>query len=304
MQRELTWRPTTFTARVTDARRGNGPDRLIRFPSPRPADVAAWDTVYMRWFIARGPDGRPIDDDAPAVLIMHSLHPDLVIGSMVARGLAAQGVHALVLEMPGFGHRSLGGFGHPGLVGVRQSRQALADARRARDVVAALPGVDPRRIGLQGSSLGGFVATATAAMDPRYEAVVLFMTGGDGMDVLTNGQKDAYLLNDALQRAGIHGPQLRRLIEPIEPLGVAHLLDPQRTWLIYGTDDTVIPPRNALLLAEAAELDDEHVIATPYNHYTAWLAMPAMIQLTVDQLTRPLDETAAAPDADPAAAAP
>jgi cephalosporin-C deacetylase len=46
-------------------------------------------------------------------------------------------------------------------------RGAYVDCVRALDVVAALPAVDPERIGLMGSSQGGGLTLAVAALDPR-----------------------------------------------------------------------------------------------------------------------------------------
>ena len=53
----------------------------------------------------------------------------------------------------------------------------LAALRDAINYVAARPGVDARRIGVLGVSLGGYLAVALAAEEPRLRAVIEFSGG-------------------------------------------------------------------------------------------------------------------------------
>ena len=64
---------------------------------------------------------------------------------------------------------------------VPRFKQGAADARRSRDAVAALPFVDADRIGIQGTSLGGFVSTLAATLDGRsgsgFDSTFIMMAG-------------------------------------------------------------------------------------------------------------------------------
>ena len=98
-----------------------------------------------------------------------SLHPE-----RFARGLAPLGYAVLAFDYRGVGE-SEGEYG-------RQAPQDWAeDVRAAVDCMMGEPQVDSRRIGLLGWALGGSVAIAEAAGDPRVAAVaaVNSMASGD-----------------------------------------------------------------------------------------------------------------------------
>jgi dienelactone hydrolase len=165
---------------------------------------------------------------------------------------------------------------------LEQARQAVADCLRARDAIRALPNIKPGPIALQGTSLGGFVAATVGGIEPSFDPVVLLISGGDGYGTLMNGLHDAMHLRQALEREGYRGDALRTLLEPVEPLRVAHRLNPQRTWLISARDDVTIPKANSDALAEAVGLDDEHHIWLNATHYTAAVLLPAVTQYMAD----------------------
>src|SRR4051812_38065302 len=136
--------------------------------------------------------------------------------------------------------------------------QGIADVRRARDAVVALPVVDHSVIGLQGTSLGGFVTATVDGMDHGYDRVFIFLAGGNIVDVLFHGSRDAAKVRDKLHAAGVTDDQIKELARQIEPLRVAHRINPAGTWLYSGAFDTVVPPRCSLALMKAAHLSDSH----------------------------------------------
>jgi dienelactone hydrolase len=94
---------------------------------------------------------------------------------------------------------------HPGVTGMAKM---LHDARRAVDLLAAQPDVDPDRLGAIGHSLGAKEVLYLAAFDPRVRATVS-SEGGIGM---TYSNWDArWYLGDAIRRKGFdldHGQVL------------------------------------------------------------------------------------------------
>ncbi len=272
----IAWAPGPFDVDVIR----EDDHRLVRFASPRPSGVAGQDRVALRWF---APDGV---EHAPAVLVIHSLHPDRPIAQMVARGLAQQGVHAFVLQLPGFGHRRTDWTTHPGVTAVRHASQAVADARRARDAIVALPQVRGDRVALVGISLGGFVGAAAASLDRAFDPVFLIVAGADGVRVLEEGKKDAFLIARDLADRGLKGDALRAVLDPVDPMHLAHRLDPGRTWLFAAEFDTVVPRACSDLLARRIDLGPDHHRRLPGNHYTSMFVLPALVTFIAERIER------------------
>jgi len=280
--RTLSWEPQTFSVTASETPERDY-DARITFASAKPSGDAEIDEVVLRWY-------RPVQQDLgaesatkfPAVLLVHTLHPDLPVATLLARGLRQRGVHAFVIELPGYANREGAERRLTGATTLILAAQAVADCRRAYDVIRALGRVglakiDPQRIAIQGTSLGSFIATSAAALDGSFDQTFLFLSGGDGVDILQTGQKDAFHVRGALRHYGYTGEKLRELIEPVEPLHIAHRLDPETTWMFNARDDLVVPAKNARLLGEAIGLDDAHHVWMPGNHYTAFILLPGVL---------------------------
>ena len=96
-------------------------------------------------------------------------------------------------------------------------KQGISDARRARDAVAVLPMVDPSVVGLEGTSLGGFVTATVAGLDHGYDRVFILLAGGNIDDVIFHGARDAEKVLDKLHAAGVTDDQSKTMHQ-IEPL--------------------------------------------------------------------------------------
>jgi pimeloyl-ACP methyl ester carboxylesterase len=99
-----------------------------------------------------------------AVIVTHGTNSDRSTMISRLRVLSGAGYGVLAFDWPGLGE-SEGAIRWDG-----QARRALT---AAIDWLSTQPGVDPRRIGGLGFSIGGFVMTQVAAQDPRLRAVVL-----------------------------------------------------------------------------------------------------------------------------------
>ncbi len=203
----LSWTPGDFEILLEQPSPGRG-DLLVRFASPRPSGDQANDQVAMEWYMARDRDRQRVT--APAMVVVHESGSNMEVGRMIARGVRSGGIHALLIHLPYYGVRRTAEKKLDGRLFVSATHQGIADVRRARDVVAALPFVEIDRIGLQGTSLGGFVAATSAGLDNGYDAVFLMLAGGDLYDVIQNGAKDAAEYRRALAKAGFANDLLRR----------------------------------------------------------------------------------------------
>ena len=275
----LAWEPGAFE--LTEHPGDGDADAVLAFPTARPSGEPVVDTVRLRWF-------RPATaEDAPqaAVLVIHSLHPDMPVGLGLSRALRARGIHAFLLELPGYGARVPAQRKMTGVTPLEESRMAVADVRRAYDAIAAQPGVDARRVAVQGTSLGSYFASAAAGIDGCFNRTFLLLSGGDGVGILENGQKDAYHVRGALRHYGYDThDKLVALIDPVEPLRLAPRLDPATTWMINARNDTVVPADNARALADAIGLDEDHRVWMAGNHYTSFLLLPGVLELMVREI--------------------
>ena len=96
--------------------------------------------------------------------------------------------------------------------------------------------------------------------------------------LVSNGQREAGKLREMLAEAGYTGDKLRDLFAQVEPLRLAHRLDPQTTWLFSATRDQVVPPPHAFKLAEAAKLTDGHHTQLWADHYTGIIYVPVVVE--------------------------
>lgn len=269
----LVWNPREFSVRCEKSSHRRG-DLLVRFPSPISSGDTFNDVVAMEWYVARDGLFQPVK--APAVVVVHESNSEMVVGRLIARGLRGMGLHAFLIHLPSYGERREG---HKPAAArlLRRAVQAIADVRRARDAVAALPLVDTRHIALQGTSLGAFVSATAASLDHGYDSVFLLLAGGNLYDIVQNGKRDAANARKSLEAAGLKGEKLKTLLHSIEPLRVAHRLDSSSTWLFSGKHDTVVPLKNAIALAKAAKLDSKHHIRLNANHYSGIIYLPYVL---------------------------
>jgi quinoprotein glucose dehydrogenase len=290
----LVWSPEDFTVRLEPPAEGRG-DHTVRFPSPRPTGVAAVDDVAIEWHAAR--DATGLCTAAPGCVVVHESGSGMQFGRMFAAGLAARGIHGFLLHLPHYGLRRSPGGKPDAAALVMAVRQAVADVRRARDAVAVLPTVEADRIGLEGTSLGGFVAATAAALDRGFDRVFIVLAGGDILGVIDNGSGDATKLRQRVAAAGMSDQQLRDALHAVEPLRTAHRLDPRQTWLYSALYDDVVPPRHATAFAEAIGLPADHHLQLHANHYSGIVYLPLVLaQIRGHLLAEP---TAAVPTADP-----
>jgi hypothetical protein len=281
----IAWQPQTFTVDLShDAPPSlltrHDPDATLRFPSPAPrneSDAPDVDRVALDLYAARDRRTGQVTP-APAMLVLDILQGNNVVANFIARSLARRGIHAAVMHMPFTGKRR-----RPGQTDydwrefLPSLHQAVTDARRARDVLAALPFVTGP-VGIQGTSLGGFVSTIAAALDDAFDPVVITLAGADVYRVLRHGKIDAAKVHRRLCDAGHDDLTLRRSLWKTEPLRIAHRLSPHKTHLLTANRDQVVPAYHSDLLAQAAGIPANHHKHFPGCHYTVALCAPLILR--------------------------
>ena len=239
----------------------------------------------MEWYQARDGEGEVCR--GPACVVVHESGSGMTVGRIVARGLSAHGVHALMVQMPYYGARrpKEGKAGAEMLVPA--VRQAVADVRRARDATAVLPLVDASRIAVQGTSLGGFVTATVAGLDEGYDKVFILLAGGDLVGVLEKGKKDAEKVREKLAESGMTEEQIKETLHAIEPTRLAHRYRPDRTWIFSGKYDDVVPLAHCQLLADAGSLPPDHHVQMEANHYSGIIFLPMVMARIAGEIHGP-----------------
>jgi dienelactone hydrolase len=283
---ELGWEPGEFQVELEAAEPGCG-DWLVRFPSARPIGNQINDRVSMEWFAARDEQGAV--RSARAVVVVHESGRQMTAGRIIARGFNSHGLHAFLIHLPGYGARrdeKLTDIER----GLDSMQQAIADVRRARDAVAALPVVDSSVVGVQGTSLGGFVTATVAGLDHGYDRVFILLAGGNLEEVVFNGAKDAAKFRQKLAEAGVTEEQIKELARKVEPMRLAHRIEPAATWLYSGKFDDVVPPSCSFALAKAAKLPAGHHVEMPADHYSGVIYLPKVVKQFAEQMAEPSED--------------
>ncbi len=273
MLTQIAWPSTDFSVTWSPVE-GRDFQRLVRYPSPIPSGDAINDLVSMEWYMPKLPVLQA--GLLPTIVVIHESGSAMPAGRAIARGIQQRGLNAILLHLPYYGERR-GKKGRDQSEFLITMRQGVADARRAFDAVAALPGVDKTRISLQGTSLGGFVATSAASLDACYHQTFIMLAGGDLHDMIMHGKQDTAQLREQLDKAGYTGDKLKDLLNQVEPTRIAHRLPPDRTWVYAALQDDVVPIRNARILADAIKLDRKHRMEFVGGHYSAALWLPVVV---------------------------
>lgn len=187
----------------------------------------------------------------PAVLFLHGSGGDR--GQLVpeARWLAARGVVTMTITAPS---ESVTTTPRTGTALLAQARSItvrdVVAAKRAVDVLASLPEVDPTRIGYVGWSAGALTGIYVGASDPRVKALVLLSAGADRLSAFVSHAPVALR------------PRVRAVLGSVDPIRYMLRVRPGSVLLEEGRDDEVVP-REALLNV---------VHAAPKGTVVRWLA--------------------------------
>jgi dienelactone hydrolase len=249
----------------------------LTFPSPVVSPYACNNTVHAEYH-------RPVRDTGvrlPAVVVLDILQGNALVSGMVADTLARQGVAALALRMAYYGERRPPETDRkriesdPALL-LDAMVQTATDIGRAAAWLRSRPEIDPRRVGLCGTSLGAFAGALTAGAYGTFPRVLLVMGGGDVADVIWNGRETARARR-RLEAAGWTQERLARELAPVEPLAYAARVPPGSVLMVNGRQDDVVSPANARKLRKA--LGPPAIQWYDAGHYTMAAFAPAILAL-------------------------
>ena len=258
----------------------------VTFPSPVETAVPENNTVHGEYFQPAGPG------PFPGVVVLHILGGEFPLSQTVASSLARAKVAALFIKMPYYGERRSPN--SPRRMISRNPRetaegmtQAVLDIRRARAWLESRPEVDKQRLGVTGISLGGIMSALSAAGEPRFRKVAIYLGGGRlGENLWTMQHRDADAFRDEWLKAGETRESFLKLLEPVDPATHGRLLKDRDVLMVNAKNDEVIPYAATMALwdsigtkPEIVWLDAGHITAAAYlpgemvrlqKFFTAW----------------------------------
>jgi dienelactone hydrolase len=248
----------------------------LRFPSPVETEVPENNSVHGDYYRPRG------DGPFPAVIVLDILNGDGSVSRMVATALAQKHIAALALQMPYYGERRPKGsrvrmistdFDHT----MDAVRQTVLDVRRASAWLASRKEVDAKRLGIVGTSLGSFMGSLSAEMEPRLGRVALLLGGGGIVDAFYDNPR-AEPFRKSWEALGGTKASLTRLVAPADPLTYAANLKERKLLMIAGKQDDIVPPKMAEALWKAS--GQQKIVWYDCTHYGAVkYVVPAMTHL-------------------------
>jgi dipeptidyl aminopeptidase/acylaminoacyl peptidase len=121
-------------------------------------------------------------------------------------------------------------------------RQTVLDVRRAGAWLALQPEVDKDRLGILGTSLGSFMGSLSAEMEPRFKRVALLLGGGGLVDAFYDNPQ-AGPLRKIYEGLGGSKDKLAQKIACADPLTCAANLKDRQVIMFGAKRDDVVPPK-------------------------------------------------------------
>lgn len=224
----------------------------LEFPSPvASAHPQENDTVRAKLFRTEKPE--PV-----LVVALGGWRYDPVTPALGARLAEETGIQVLVMDLPFQGERTPKGKATGQVTfsaDLAQNHatfvQSSQDVARAVDWFVSERKVDPKRVGVLGTSLGGYVASDLYGMSDRFSAAVVQISGGDIATVIFNGNFLTKRIRDELTAGGVTEEQVREDMRALDPTTWARKERKDGILLIAAENDDVIPLPTVKALSEA-----------------------------------------------------
>jgi dienelactone hydrolase len=257
---------------------GIGVDVLhLTFPSPLASPHPENNTVHADYY---RPQGK---GPFPAVIVLDITGGDQMVSRIISTHLANNGVASLFVQMAYYGPRRPPGsklrlvttdYNHS----MAAVRQTVLDLRWAAAWMAERPELDENRLGILGTSLGSFLGSLTAEMEPRLGRVAILLGGGGLVDAYYDDPRGAFVRR-LWEGTGGTKEKLAALIAPADPLTCAANLKDRKLLMLCASRDEIVPPKMARAMWEAT--GRPKIVWFDCTHYGAALyVVPALQHIT------------------------
>lgn len=248
----------------------------VRFPSPVETETKENNTVHAEYYRPKG--AGPF----PGVIVLDITAGDQNLSRLFAAHLAGKGIAALFVQMAYYGPRRPAGSDlrmlSPDVPHTLAAiRQTVLDVRRASAWLENRPEIDPKQLGIMGTSLGSFVACLTAESEPRLRKVGILLGGGGLVDAYYDDPRGAPL-RKLWEALGGTKERMKEIIAPVDPITYAANLHDRKLLILAAKRDDIVPPRAAEALWEAT--GKQKIVWFNCTHYGAALyLLPALDHL-------------------------
>jgi dienelactone hydrolase len=237
----------------------------LTFPSPVVTELKENNTVHAEYY---RPHGK---GPFPAVIVLDILGGNETVSRTLAVHLAQHRIAALFVFMPYYGPRRTPGSNVRLLMpdidhSLGAVRQTVLDLRAATAWLEARLEVDGKRLGILGTSLGSFMATLTAEMEPKLARVAALLGGGGIVDAYYDHPQGAKI-RKLYESLGGSKEKLAKAIAPADPLTCAANLKTHKVLMICGKRDEIVPPKMATALWKAS--GQQEIVWYDCGHYSA-----------------------------------
>ena len=237
----------------------------LRFPSPVESPHKQNNTVYAEYY--RPKHGKAM----PGVIVLDITGGDQSLSRLIACNLAQNGIAALFVQMAYYGPRRPPDDSARLLsLDLEQSfaavRQTVLDVRRATAWLESRPEIDKQRLGIMGTSLGSFIATLTAEMEPKLGRLAVLLGGADFVEGYWD-HPQGVRYRKFIEAIGGKKKDVKELIAPIDPITCVKNLKDRKVLIIAARNDEIVPPRMAETLWR--ETGKQRIIWLNSGHFTA-----------------------------------
>jgi dienelactone hydrolase len=246
----------------------------VRFPSPVESKTPENNTVYAEYYRPRG-EGR-----FPCVIVLDITAGDQSLSRTISTVLAQNKIGALFVQMAYYGPRRPKGsrlrLMSPDIPHTIEAvRQTVLDIRRATAWMESRQEIDPKRLGILGTSLGSFVAALSSEMEPKLGRAAVLLGGGGLVDAYYEDERAAGP-RKVYEALGGTKEKLVKMIAPVDPITCAANLKERKLLIIAGKRDEIVPPRAATNLWEAS--GKQKIVWYDCTHYGAALFFPSALR--------------------------
>jgi dienelactone hydrolase len=239
----------------------------VRFPSPVVTSCDENNTIHCEYY---RPNGK---GSYPGVVVLDITAGDQSVSRMISSHLASHGIAALFMQMPYYGPRRPPGSKTKMITAnykasIDNVRQTVLDVRQSTAWLESRPEIDGKRLGVLGTSLGSFMGSLAAEMEPKLGRVAILLGGGGLVDAYYDDPRgDTY--RKAWELLGGNKEKLKKMIAPVDPLTCAANLKERKVLMIDAKRDEIVFPKMAEAMWKAT--GEQKIVWYDCTHYGAAL---------------------------------
>src|SRR4029453_12749933 len=162
--------------------------------------------------------------------------------------------------------------------------QTVLDLRAAAAWMESRPELDPRRLGVIGTSPGSFPSPRTGRRGPRLGRVCVLLGGGGFIDGYTSHPLAAPYFK-VYRALGGTTDSLKKMLAPIPPITCAANLKSRRLLILAASQDDIVPPSMARMLWEAS--GKQKIVWYDTTHYGAALYLAEGLEHILEHFKAP-----------------